>query len=424
MKNPRVVIAGVIVAACVAAALLLRPWEKGGPAVSPALVQGEVYYTCAMHPSVISTHPGACPVCGMALVRRVYGVQEGAPGETQGTVTVSAAQRVAANISTVEARVSRLDMSVTAPGIVAVAEPGRSVVAARERGRIVRLFVDRTGTRVRKGEPLLSLYSPDVAGAEEEYIVALNAGADSSGGVIAGAARRRLRERFGLTDAQIASLRNEGDVRDDVTYLSPIAGTVVGKSVVEGEYVDEGTALFQLADLSRLWVTASVPEQEIGRLRAGERAGISVEAFPGETFQARVVLLEPLLEQESRSLRVRLEIPNPDGRLLPNMYARVELRLEEKSALVVPSPAVLYTGDHPVVWVETSPGVFAPRAVETGATAGGETEILSGLRAGEMVAATGGFLIDSESRLESPAPGPRANSGDAPRAGAHDGHGM
>jgi len=410
MKNIRIVLAGAALTVCVILAVVFRPWESAPSTGRPALIQGAVYYTCPMHPSVVSSHPGACPVCGMALVRKVYG--EGGTGEAPGTVSVSAAQRVAANITTAEVRQAQIAPAVAAPAVIAVAEPRRSVVAVRVRGRIVRLFVDRTGAHVRKGEPLLSLYSPDVASAEEEFVVARSGGADSAGGAFLQAARRRLRERFGLTDGQIDLLRDERDVRAEVDYLSPIAGTVLKKTVVEGEYVDEGMALFELADLSRLWVIASVPEKEIAAVHAGERAEISVGAFPGEKFGARVVLLEPVLDQESRSVRVRMEIPNPAGRLRPNMFARVEMRAGSRRALVVPADAVLHTGKNPVVWVESAPGMFSPREVETGSTVAGETEILAGLAAGEMVAATGGFLIDSESRLETPA------------GNGHTGHGM
>ncbi|HUI09112.1 MAG TPA: efflux RND transporter periplasmic adaptor subunit [Bacteroidota bacterium] len=423
MNKFRIVSALAVVLALAIAALVLGPWSKNPPAGTPPLVQGESYYTCPMHPSVVALHPGACPVCGMALVKKVYGAEGSGPGESPGSVTVSAAQRVAANITTAEVRDTDFAVPVSVPGVISVAEPARSVVAARVRGRIVRLYVDRTGVIVRKGEPLLSLYSPDVASAEEEYLVARSGRGDRSGGVILEAARRRLRDRFGLTDEQVARLTGEADIRDEVVYLSPIAGTVVAKNAVRGAYVDEGSTLFELADLSRLWVTASVPEREIGRIRRGEEAAITVEAYPGEKFRGRVLLLEPLLEQESRSVRVRLEIANPDGRLRPNMYARVEMRPEPHTALVVPASAVLYTGERPVVWVETAPGVFSPREVETGATTAGLTEILGGLAAGNMVAATGGFLIDSESQLEASPSDVHAGHGDASSPGSHAGHG-
>ena len=424
MKNNRSVIAGALILVCAIAAAILRPWEKGATPARTELVQGQVYYTCSMHPSVISMHPGACPVCGMALVRKVYGVPEGGPGAVTGTVTIPAAQRVAANITTAEVREAEFAVPVSAPGVIAVAEPGRSVVAARVRGRIDRLFVDRTGVHVRKGEPLLSLYSPELAAAEEEYIVARSAGADSAGVTMVNAARMRLRDRFGLAPEQIARLRNEGDAGDEVSYLSPIAGTVVKKNVVEGEYVDEGTALFELADFSRLWVTASVPESESALVRTGARADVTVEAYPGEKFMGHVILLEPLLEAESRAVRVRLEIPNSGGRLRPNMYARVEIMSQVHRGLAVPASAVLYTGESPVVWVESSPGEFSPRRVHPGFTVNGETEILEGLSAGETVAATGGFLIDSESRLSTPLSGEHAGAPQAPPPGEHSGHGM
>ena len=406
MKKTPVVIGAFLLVALVLALLFLRPVRTGqaGGAAPPA--EGVEYYTCSMHPSVIAYKPGSCPICGMTLVKKIQGGRPGGHEATKGgEVVISPDQRVQANISTWAVRWMPLSLSVSASGVVAFAEPSQSVVAARGRGRIEHLFVDRTGAVVRKGEPLLSIYSPELITAEKEYLIALGSVEDVARGELIAASRRRLAERFGITESQIKRLERERDMQSPATYASPIAGTVIRKPVVEGQYVEEGMTLFELADLSRVWVIASVSEQDIRSVRKGDSVEVTLDAYPGLVVNGRVGFIEPVLDPDSRTVRVRTELANPEGKLKPNMYARIALKQASREALVVPTSAVLFTGRHPRVWVETEPGRFAPRVVVAGLTSGAFTEILSGANEGEMVASTGGFLIDSESQLEAPAGG-------------------
>ena len=403
MKRKALLGSAVLLAALVVLSVILRPGHgRGGEAAGGPVTTGE-YYTCPMHPSVIQDRPGKCPVCGMTLVRKTSVTSHVGEPSAGGEVVISGAERARADITTTTVRMLTISDSVSVPGVVTYAEPSRSVVAARWRGRIERLFVDRTGAVVRKGEPLLTLYSPDLVSACEEYVVALSGGDASVRGEIAAASRKRLTERFGLTPSQVGRLERDRDPKGPATYYSPIAGTVIQKSVVEGQYVDEGAALFELADLSRVWVVASVAEQDIPSVRTGEPVEVTVEAYPGLRFSGRVTFIEPSLDPDSRTLRFRTELANRGGNLKTNMFARLMLKPPPRPALVVPSAAVLFTGRRPVVWVESEPGHFVPRAVSVGVTSGPYTEILGGVKEGEIVAASGGFLIDSESRLEFPA---------------------
>jgi Cu(I)/Ag(I) efflux system membrane fusion protein len=406
MKRILLLGAAVILAALAIAFVFLSHGHRTGESGAAQPGEGVEYYTCPMHPSVIQYRPGKCPVCGMTLVRKTSGRHDAA-GESPaaGEVVVTGEGRVRADITTFAARMIPLSDSVSVPGVVSFAEPSRTVVAARGRGRIERLFVNRTGAVVRKGEPLLSLYSPDLVSAGEEYLIALSGTDESVRGELVAASRKRLTERFGLTASQITRLERDRDPKGPAVYYSPVAGTVILKSVVEGEYVDEGMKLFELADLSRVWVIASVSEQDIPAVRPGEPVGVTVEAYPGRLFSGRVGFIEPSLDADSRTLRFRTELANPEGHLKVNMFARVMLKPAPRPALVVPASAVLFTGRRPVVWVESEPGHFVPRTVGVGVTAGGYTEILSGLEEGDMVASSGGFLIDSESQLESSAGG-------------------
>ncbi len=406
MKRNALLGSAVLIAALVILFVFLRHGHVTGESAAARAGGGVEYYTCPMHPSVIQYRPGKCPVCGMTLVRKTSDRQDaaGAP-DSAGGVVVSGEGRLRADITTFAVRMLPVSDSVSVPGVVTFAEPSRSVVAARGRGRIERLFVDRTGVVVRKGEPLLTMYSPDLVNAGEEYIIALTGNDESVRGDLVAASRKRLTERFGLTASQIARLERDRDPAGPATYYSPIAGTVIQKSVVEGQYVDEGTTLFELADLSRVWVVASVAEQDIRSVRPGEPVGVTVEAYPGLLFSGRVGFIEPSLDADSRTLRFRTELANPEGKLKTNMFARLTLKPASRTALVVPASAVLFTGRRPVVWVESEPGRFVPRTVSVGVTSGGYTEILGGVLEGDMVAASGGFLIDSESQLESPVAG-------------------
>ncbi len=401
------IIAGILVTAAAFTILFLRPFGHVEPPRTSLTADGGVYYTCPMHPSVISDRPGHCPVCGMTLVKKTRS-EPAASGQAPsdvGDVAVSGDRQVQSAITTVGVRRVAFADTVSAPGVVTFAEPGRSVVAARARGRVERLFVDRTGMVVRKGEPLLSLYSPDLLGAEEEYIISLAGNGDSSGLQLGAASRRRLVEKFGLTDAQISRLERTRAGEAGALYVSPLSGTVIRKEVVEGQYVEEGTMLFELADLSRVWVIASVPEQEVGAVRPGQPVEVTLGAPGDRAFRGRVAFIEPVLDAPTRTVRVRTEIANREGTLRPNMYARVSFTAAPREALVVPTSAVLFTGRRPVVWVESAPGRFSPRTVRVGATSGSDTEILAGVAEGDRVASTGGFLIDSESRLRAPGDG-------------------
>ncbi|HTY58094.1 MAG TPA: efflux RND transporter periplasmic adaptor subunit [Bacteroidota bacterium] len=405
MKKMPLVVAAVLLAAALITLLFIRPFGTGEhpPAAPPA--EGVEYYTCPMHPSVISSRPGRCPVCGMTLVKKISGAPASAAEAPPGgaAVVVSAGQRVQANITTVAVKRAPFVTSVSAAGVVTFAEPGRAIVASRARGRVEHLVVNRTGVVVRKGDPLVSFYSPDIVSAEEEYLIALSGAADSARSLLVGLSRRRLVERFGLTEPAIDRLERGHDTQSPVMYASPVSGTVIRKEVVEGEYVGEGTTLFEIADLSRVWVIASVPEENIPAVRKGDEAEITVDAYPGVLLHGRVGLIEPVLDAGTRSLRVRAEIANGGGSLRPNMYVRVRLSTAPREALLIPTAALLFTGIRPRVWVESSPGRFEPREVRVGQTSGGVTEILDGVAEGEMVAATGGFLIDSESQLQPPA---------------------
>lgn len=370
-------------------------------------------YTCPMHPWVVSDRAGACPICGMALVRKTLRQTMNA-GEmnTLRHVTLSPTQRVLANITTANVRRQTLTKEVSAVGVVEIAEPLQATIAARFGGRIEKLFVNYTGETVTQGQALFELYSPDLVTAEQELFLArkaLSAAAavnDSETVQVQLQMLRALRERFrvhfGMTENQINALEQSDEIKSTVRFFSPLSGTVLQRNVQEGQYVDAGMVLYQLADLSRVWIYLDVYEQDVRFIKAGQMIQLTTEAYPGKVFTGLVTFIDPVVNTETRTVRVRSEFPNQFGTLKPKMFVTAQLKLPIPRALVVPSSAVLFTGKRTLVWVEVGENSFEPREVILGTSSQGMFEVLKGLKEGEVVAVTGGYLIDSESTLQQP----------------------
>ena len=387
---------------------------KAGPPGASDTTAATVVYTCPMHPSVISDRPGACPVCGMALVRK-----SGQTAVSQRDlnalrqVSLSPAQRVAANISTVKAQRTAFSRQFRLPGIVQVAQPRQATVTARFRGRVEKVHVNYGGAVVAKGTPLFELYSPDLISAQQEYLLAFQR---DTQGVLTRAARQRLMTHFGMTEAQVAEIVRTGTTRTSMTFTAPIAGTVLRKNVQEGQYVSEGTSLYELADLSVVWIIFDVSEQDIRSIRAGQEVIIGSRASPELNLTGRITFVDPVVDPETRTVKVRTEFANPRGALRPEMFVDGIIECESRTALTVPVNALLETGSRSVVWIETAVNAFEPRDVTVGTRNDRVVEILIGLSEGEMVAATGGYLLDSESQFQAP-----AYQEKKPTAHVHDG---
>jgi Cu(I)/Ag(I) efflux system membrane fusion protein len=366
----------------------------------------EEYYTCPMHPSVRSDRPGSCPVCGMALVKKsVLAETATLDLKSLGEVSLSPAQRVLANVSTTGATRTDLRREIVAVGNIVPAEPRKATVSARFNGRIEKLFVDAAGARVRAGDTLFTLYSPDLISAEQEFLLSLetaNGGDRLPAFDIQEASRRRLIERFGLTEEQVRELAVGRKVSSTVTFRAPLGGTVLEKNIQEGQYVSEGAPLYGVADLSIVWALLDVYEDDLRFVHVGQTAALSSAAYPGIAFSGKVMFVEPEVNPETRTVRVRVELPNGRLSLRPNMYVSASIGVAIRNALAVPTSALLRTGRRNIVWQEVRSNVFQPREVAIGATSGGLTEIFSGLEEGSIVASSGGYLIDSESQLQQP----------------------
>jgi Cu(I)/Ag(I) efflux system membrane fusion protein len=375
-----------------------------------------------MHPFILSDRPGACPICGMALVTKssmVSSLPDNAAASL-GMVSMNPTQRLMANVATAKAEGREFSLDTSAVGKVSWDERTLAAVPARFGGRIERLHVDFTGTRVVKGQPLLEIYSPDLVASQREYLLARQGverlkdspyeDARRMSSALLEAARARLK-LWGVTDAQIAGLERSGEPGLASTVFSPASGVVTERLVSAGQYVAEGSPLFSIADPARVWVQAEIYETEIGRVPVGTPAVVTTEAWPGREFRGRASFVDPFLNPETRTARVRVELANPGGLLKPEMFVRVAFRGRKGRALAVPDTAVLVTGERAMVWTEVSPNAYEPRTVRVGHKSGGFYEVLSGLSEGETVVTSAGFLIDSESQLRSGSADPHAGHG-------------
>ncbi|TAK55530.1 MAG: efflux RND transporter periplasmic adaptor subunit, partial [Bacteroidetes bacterium] len=353
-KNIIYTVAAIIVLIAIIVVLYPGMLGKNGSSqheeASSSTTEQKEVYTCPMHPSVISDRPGACPVCGMALVKKTA-QKESSKSELAMLkgVSLSSTQRVIANISTTPVEYQTIEKEINAIGVVDVAEPLQAKISARFRGRIETLYANFTGEAVKQGQKLFDLYSPDLVSAEQEFLLALNAQSEIADALysteiqqrLISAARDRLRLTFGMTESQLVDIETSREVQPTISYFSPISGTVISKNVQEGEYVDEGSLLYQLADLSRVWAYLDVYEKDVRFLSLNQIVHISTESYPGEMFTGKITFIDPVLNPESRTVRIRTEFANPHNKLKPQMWVKAHIILPAKSALVVPTTAIL-----------------------------------------------------------------------------------
>jgi Cu(I)/Ag(I) efflux system membrane fusion protein len=287
-------------------------------------------------------------------------------------------------------------------GAVTANERGLAQVSTRYSGWIEELVVEETGKRVRKGELLARIFSPEVHAAQQEYLHARAGDQGASGTAthgLAAAARRRL-ELLGVSAADLAELDRTGEAIRALPVRSPVSGHVTRKTAIQGGYVQPGTELYEIADLSTVWVLAEVFEHDVARVHVGQPARLAMSSYPGETFVGKITFLYPTVDPATRTLRARIELANRDLRLRPGMYGEVHLALTPSEGLVVPYEALIDVGTVQYVFVSRPGGRFEPRKVTVGARTSDSIQIVDGLAEGETVVTTGNFLLDSESRLE------------------------
>jgi Cu(I)/Ag(I) efflux system membrane fusion protein len=395
---------------------------SGGPAPAPA---NAVYY-CPMHPQVQQDHPGSCPICSMTLVPKGEAkapLPEAQPAgaSVPGLMPIDLSPERVQLIGVRTEPVTRRPVAggLRTVGVVQASERRLAQITARFGGWVEELLVAETGQKVKRGQVLATIYSPELLQAQEELLSALRwstAPGPRPGGhgghadpaeTMREDARHRL-ELLGIAAPEIDALVREGKPRRAIGLRSPFDGYVIGKRVVAGMAVQPGAALFEVADLSTVWVVAEVFEADAARVRVGQRARFTVAAYAGEEMEGKVQFVAPVIEAGARTLRVRIEVRNRVGpagpRLRPGMYGDVRLALPDSAALTVPAQAVVDTGELTYVFLARPGGRFEPRRVKLGARvdADGDSrfEVREGVQEGDVVVTTANFLIDSESRLQ------------------------
>ncbi len=401
----------------IAAAVVWGGCTDGPPDQGDAASNGAAgidYWTCTMHPSVKMQQPGTCPICSMDLEH----VQRGGPaiGDEPGEAAESGSsmfrvdpirqQLIGVRLEPVVTR--SLDRSITTVGTVELDETRITHVHTKYRGWISQVFVNYTWQHVKKGDPLFSLYSPELVATQEEFLLAQRAqrtlgdhpleevamGAHS----LLGAARRRL-QLWDITEEQLERLAETGEVQKDLIVYSKVKGHVAHRNAFENMLVEPGTKLYTIADHSHVWVHVEVYENDISLVRLGQHALMTVAGYSRQ-FSGKVTYIWPHLSEATRTLKVRLEFPNPSAKLKPGMYAQVKLHVSRHEALAVPTSAVLRTGERDIVFVNHGEGRMEARRIEVGGHFGDFYEVSKGLKLGEEVVAAANFLIDAESQVQ------------------------
>lgn len=364
------------------------------------------YWTCTMHPQVRMDGPGACPICGMDLIKKTEEVKEPTTGnesDMDNMVALTGKKQVLANVSTVKVLREKLNKEISVYSYLDFAEQSRKVVSARFSGRIERLYVDRTGQYIKKGEPLFEIYSPDLVQAQNDFLIALTGMQQIDNSSLVTAAKNKL-ALLGMTTAQIKEIEETRKIKNILPYYSPVSGTVIEKKVQEGVYVNEGSSIFEIAELSTLWNISEINEKDLGSIRIGATVKLNLKAFPQEEFTGKVTFIYPVVNSKTRTIKIRSEVANKGGKLKPQMYGETVFSTSSGEGLLVPAEALIFSGKRTVVWVKASDGMFEARDVKTGSKYGKKYHVLEGLEENEEVAASGGFLIDSESQLKSGMP--------------------
>ena len=390
--------------------LVPRSGESADESPSAAAAPRPQFY-CPMHPSYHASQAGDCPLCNMDMLPLEGGTlsdSSAVEGHAMVRLTPKRLQLIGVRTQRVESRPCSRTLRV--PAKVEVDQDGLSAISLKTTGWVDELFVRSEGALVTAGQPLFTLYSPELFEAQRKYIVAsaLLAQARAAGGGEQEAAKRQqvdaTRARLALwdmTDEQVRALEQPGaEPLATTPILARSGGVVLKRDVLQGARVEPGEPLFELADLAHVWVVGAIDQADLPRVALGAAVAIELPSEPGRTFAGTVDYVYPTLDERTRTARARIVIDNAEGAFRPGMYATLSIAIDLGTQLVIDGQSVLDTGLRQLVFVELAPGEFEPREVELGARFEGSALVLSGLEEGERVVTSGTFLIDSESRMQ------------------------
>jgi RND family efflux transporter MFP subunit len=382
--------------------------DGGTPSQDPGSTRRVLFYRDPSQPSYTAHAPGLNPETGQEL-QPVYA--DGPATAPPGAVHIAPERQQLIGVKFEAARLEGGGRDVRTVGQVSIDETRVGHVHTRVEGWAERVLVDFTGEVVRKGQPMLTVYSPEMLASQQELLLARKArdqmrdnplgDAARHGEALFEAARRRL-QLWDLSEAQIQQVLDTGTPIRSITVEAPMSGVVTVRNVFPNQKVTPDTDLYTIVDLSRVWVLADVFEADVPLVRMGGSATVTLPSARGATLVARVDYIQPQVDAATRAMKVRLDAANPGMRLKPNMYVDVTFASPSSERLTVPSGAVIDTGTRQTVFVDLGNGYLEPRTVTTGDRAGDRVAITSGLRAGERVVASGTFLVDSESQLKAP----------------------
>lgn len=364
--------------------------------------QGNIVYTCSMHPNVRESEPGNCPICGMELIPVSAGNSSDEDSNAYELTMTEAAMKLA-EIQTTEAVRDVAVKTIRMPGKVVVDERRISNVTAHFPGRITQLYVDFTGERVKQGQKLASIYSPQLLTAQRELLETRKHKEQNPS--LYEATRRKLK-LWELPDDEIQRIENSGEVITEIDIVSPAEGYVLNRNISTEDHVMEGTVMYKIANLSKVWVVFNAYESDLATLDVGDEVSFSVDAYPGETFNAEITYIDPILDPQSRTANIRAEAVNTGRRLKPQMLAEgvISSRISGgEGQILVPKSAVLWTGERSVIYVKkpnTDRPTFEFREVVLGQRVGDQYVVKSGVSEGEEVVTNGNFKIDSAAQLE------------------------
>jgi Cu(I)/Ag(I) efflux system membrane fusion protein len=385
---------------CPICGMKLVPVEKEEKATPPA-VKKKTMYRSTMNPNEVSAKPGKDSM-GMEMVP--FEVEEGGEVSEVGgriAVKISPERQQLIGVKSEKLKLEPIHKLIRAVGRIDYAEPNVSLVTLKFEGWVEDLFVNSTGQFVRKGDPLLDIYSPDLVATQQEYLLAVKA-KDLPGGSglsVLKSARERLK-LWDISDKQVEDLERTGEAKKTLILYAPISGFVIEKQVLQGQKIMPGENLFKIADLSTVWVIGEIYEYELPFIKPGQEANVSLSYFPGETFSGKITYVYPYLNPETRTNKVRIEMENPEFKLKPEMYANLEVQVDYGSRLAIPVDAVIDAGEKKIAFVDKGDGYLEPREVKLGVKGEGVYEVLAGVVEGEKVVTSANFLIDSESSLK------------------------
>jgi membrane fusion protein, copper/silver efflux system len=368
-----------------------------------------LYWFDPMHPAYKSDKPGIAPDCGMTLVPK-YAEDESMAKMPMGTVMITPEKQILAGVRTAVVVRKSLVRDIRTTAQIVADETRIAHVHVKVAGYVEKVYVDFVGQLIKKGQPLFTLYSPDLVSTQEEYLIAKRGNvalgnapfreiAEGSQSLLQ-SARQRLK-LWDISDEQIKDLDVTGKVSKDLTFYSPITGFVTDRKAFPQTSVTPDTELYTVSDLSSVWADADIYEYEVPFVRLGQRVTLTLSYYPGKTYTGTISYIYPTVDPQTRTVKARIQIPNREFVLKPQMFADAQLHVDYGTKIIVPQEAVLNSGTEQHVFVVHDGGIFEPRKVTIGPLVDGSAVILSGLKAGETIVVAGNFLIDSESGLKS-----------------------